>query len=256
MRGREEGGVRAESERQNEQQRRYQRTVAIICPVIAAVGLLDAVLPSAMASLSFVVSIFRMWACLLPIGAVFLVLGERRLRSGESLHCPKCDYEFAHAADAAQPHAERCPECGFAWRDAWVKGRRGGSSARLKVFFVCGLIGLFVAGVNASRSMAFGARLTPTWFLVHNLQQAQDRRSFRFDDAWAELATRSLDAKTEAELVDLLIDSLRDETRGFTSRALEAWFSGVLASGRIPAETIARYLDQRVTSSLSVEADV
>jgi hypothetical protein len=117
------------------------------------------------------------------------------------------------------------------------------------------VVGLFVAAVNASRSMAFAARWTPTWLLVHHLQQAEDRRSFRFDEAWTQLATRSIDPSTEAELVDTIIASLRSHVRGFRSDAMETWFAGVIASGRIPAATIARYLDQRVTSSLSVEAN-
>lgn len=246
--------MRAESERQNDQQRRYLRNMAIICPMVVGLGLLDAFLPSVFSPISVISMIVRMWACMLPVLVPLLIYRENRLRSGDSLHCPSCDYEFMYGSDAAQPHAERCPECGTEWQDKWIKGRRGGSVIRMRVFLVCGVVGLMVAGVNASRSLTVGARFTPTWLLVHHLLKDEERRSYRFDAMWTELASRSVDATSEAALVDAGIASLRRDSRGFTSRAMESWMTGVLSSGRLPSRTLARYLDERVTSSLTVES--
>lgn len=161
-------------------------------------------------------------------------------RSGDSLHCPHCEYEFKFGNPDDAP--ARCPECGKAWLGLLKKGRRL-RSRKLIAIGVSLAIGSFVI-LNPIFYMTALAPHLPTPALFACLYLAPDS-SFR---VWDELGMRPLDERWVRVLSDRLI-GLRsaDQHNNSPSR----WFEKLNAAGKIPADVLERYYSEGFRGRLS-----
>lgn len=222
------------------------RPLMILCVVCACLAIISFVFPRFIDAVPFVSQLLHSLILFMPIGAVIGMALFWWWRVGESLHCPKCDYEFAYAADAAIPHASHCPECGTQWHDRWVKGRREVPWPRFVVLALCAAIGLAFCARNVAVYTSFGTARAPMWLLLRQLREDPGTDWLVTDRLWSGIQGRTLDLSTELELASLAIDAIRRDERSSTARN---WLREFFNSTRMPASQVSRYLEQRLDVS-------
>jgi hypothetical protein len=228
--------------------------IPIACATIATLGLVDAVMPWILEPVWLAQGLIRIWSRMLPLLVPWLLLFEMQRRRGESLHCPRCDYEFDYGVDPSVGHPANCPECGAAWLDQLVKGRKAPSQWRLWVYTASMFCGLLVLITAASRERSWVTAYAPTGVLLHHLASVPAIGAREVDAVWAELANRTLDPSTEAALVNQIVDSVRGSRLGPASAAMHRWFEGVIQTGRVPQTVVDRYLENRVSATLELRS--
>lgn len=218
------------------------RPLIILCVSTSLVAVVSMLFPWSLDFAPFVSQLLYSFLVCLPICAVFGMVLLWRWRVGESLHCPKCDYEFAYGADVAIPHAKTCPECGADWEDRWVKGRREVPWPRFATLLVCAVIGFLCLDKNIAVYTGFGAATAPTWLLLRQLRTDPGTDEHASGRLWSALESRKIDPSTEIELASLAIEAMRRDERPFSSRS---WLKDYYRSTRMPAALLTRYLEER-----------
>ncbi len=186
-------------------------------------------------------------ALLVPVGMLLATSGFHLVhrgikgrRLGDSLHCPKCDYELGVPESEAPI---RCSECGYPWLGGWAKGRRVraphlawiGASMLVPPLFV--LITTFTSmGGAVVRMLPTGAviRLASLDAWGHNSM------------AWAEVGTRPLSPAQEIRLAERLLD-VRLRT-GYLYGPPSTWLDNAVlvggAGGPLPQGLRKRYFTE------------
>ena len=180
------------------------------------------------------------WMVPFSFGTGLAVAGLKR-RAGDSLHCPKCEYEFKF--DVAADAPARCPECGTPWLGMLKKGRRV-RSGRLIAVGAAVTIGAFLL-LNPVFYIGSLAPHLPTSLLYASLYTSP--RSVY--TAWDELATRPLDAGSIEMMARRVI---RFRAREQYDSAPSGWFEKMVAARKIPAGLLERYYAEAFVADLSV----
>jgi hypothetical protein len=166
-------------------------------------------------------------------------------RAGDTLHCPRCEYEFRFPNPDDAPI--RCPECGSAWLGLLRKGKR----VRSPRLIAAGLAtaALFFVVLQPVFYMRWLAPHLPTPLLFASLYASPKT----WYSAWDELASRPLDAwsiRTMAERV--LVVRRADQYDSAPAK----WFEAMTTAGKIPPELLERYYREGVDAELVVPAHV
>ncbi len=160
-------------------------------------------------------------------------------RVGESLHCPKCDYEFRF--DDAENAPKVCPECGTPWIGKLIKGRRV-RSLKLVAIGAAVVVGSYVV-FNPVFYMGALAPHLPTPVLCAAVYAAPrsgvgiwDEVALRTVSPWwtGVLAERVLSQRIEAPFDD----------------APCKWFLAMAGSGRLSADQVERYYSETFRASV------
>ena len=187
------------------------------------------------------------WAWTLPVGiGAGLITAGWATRTGDSRHCPKCDYEFAFA-DGDEDAPVRCPECGTGWLGRLVTGRRVQSRPLIGAG-VGVLAATLLLAVTLFASGGFIARAMPTPALIAWLGTSP---LIGGDEAWAELATRTLTPEQRADLATRLLDLRLAERFRLTVEGKE-WLDAETAAGTLPAGVQERFFAEMFRGELDV----
>lgn len=178
------------------------------------------------------------------VGPICVSLALRR-REGESLHCPKCEYEFAGANGVEANHSDRCPECGLAWANRLRNGRLDPSWQAVALWSVATLIGSAVLLYGIANSRTRLIKVVPSFVLIDGIDRMRDAEDYELYTHWVELSSRSLTPTQTQRLADLLIDRLKRRSIGVVA---SEWLVKVLASNTLAPGTLERYLSERITS--------
>lgn len=161
---------------------------------------------------------------------------DARRRRGTTPRCAACDYDLSGAATDDAPPDARCPECGSLWNRSGmtVRGERVWSgrlfalAALLTLPFIAfTLIPLATGRFYTTRAVV---AILPTGSLIEEVSRS---RSFR-NDAWAELAGRTLSATQHARLVRQLLERDALSLHAWSDEA--KWLIAESAAGRMPPE--------------------
>jgi DNA-directed RNA polymerase subunit RPC12/RpoP len=165
-------------------------------------------------------------------------------RVGESLHCPRCEYEFTFAERDAPI---RCPECGTPWLGLLRKGRRVMSIKMM----VSGISIALLGAVLFQPIFWLGpfVKILPTPILYTALYM--DPRSSI--DAWDELNTRSLSATSTLSLARRVAAHRLQHQWGSPA---DKWFEANVAAGRIPAALQERLWRESFVTHLDLPKEV
>jgi DNA-directed RNA polymerase subunit RPC12/RpoP len=186
------------------------------------------------------------FASLIPlmIGMTLAVAGWSR-RMGDSMHCPRCEYELGLTAEADAPI--RCPECGTGWLGRLKKGRRVRSPRLIAAGIAIAVIGMIV--LNPIFYMGTLAPHLPTPLLYASLYAAP-KNAFK---VWDELATRTLGpewTRTMAERV------LAQRGKNQYDNSPGRWFETMIASGKMPKALADRFYREGFQAELLVPKHV
>jgi hypothetical protein len=176
----------------------------------------------------------------LPWGIKLIRRGVKGVRAGESLHCPRCEYELGVLPDEAPI---RCPECGAAWLGRWVKGELRKSPARMWWGVALLLPFLFAVATWFSPLGAAGLGMLPTRAVISIAALDAWGHNAR---AWAELNNRTLTAQDEAKLAESLLDVRRRE--GYLYGPPASWMQAAAigggTAGPLPQALQDRYFEE------------
>lgn len=159
------------------------------------------------------------------MAGMMLVQGGWTRRSGESKHCPKCDYEFTFE-EASAPI--RCPECATPWLGRLIKGRKIKSRKMMGVGAATVVLG-FLVSTPILWITPFAPHL-PTPVLYAALYM--DPRAF---SASEELAKRPL-AEGWVKAMARRVISTSNANQWASGGS--AWFRALVTSGKMPADMI------------------
>jgi hypothetical protein len=180
---------------------------------------------------------------LLGVGGPLYISLALRHRQGESLHCPKCDYEFAYGSDVSVDHPSMCPECGVIWTEQLVKGSIRPSWARVVLWSVATVVGMLVAVYGISNSQTRLISFVPSAVLVDGVVRMRNAREYEWNPHWVELAGRTLTPSQNQRLADLLIDRMQKDSIG---TGASQWLKQVLGANLVPQATVDKYLERRI----------
>lgn len=175
----------------------------------------------------------------------FTLLLPLAKRTGQTLHCARCDYLYEYT-DPSGPHApDSCSECGALWHDR--RGLFRGSKVRVPAWrlIVFGLLlattFVIIANPGPLRSV------TPTTLLISRV--TTPRAGFTTSE-WAELNTRSLSDAQRLRLArGLLTLRLSDQ---FLPREADIWLDQEITAGRLPADLADRYHSELFDATIHV----
>ncbi len=209
------------------------------------------------------VSLFIMWpgvvlsspGALIPFAAMvpaagiaIMVSSLRHRRVGDSLHCPKCDYELGCAPEDAPI---RCPECGHPWLGSWLKGasRRDPRRALLGAGII--VVGCFPMLLTFTSLGTAAVGVLPTRGLI--ALTAYDAWGHH-KAAWSELLSRQLSSdERDALAVNLLDLRLSD---GYLYGTPASWLDDAATRRTIPQPLIDRYYTEWFVPRLEAPAVV
>lgn len=198
-------------------------------------------------------SLFRAGTWAGPIALVIPVLGIqltifalRHRRTGDSLHCPACDYELGVSPDEAPP---RCTECGTPWLGKWERGRSRRSPRLAAVGVLIALLGAAppLMQWTGLGSASLSLLSTPMLISVTAVDPWGHNKG-----SWTELNSRTL---TPAEH-DLLAQKLLELRRaqGYLYGPPAAWLSTAVTAGTISKPLIQQYYDDWFEPRIDVPA--
>jgi len=187
-----------------------------------------------------------------PWGIKLIIRGVKGVRVGDSLHCPKCDYELGVPQEAAPI---QCPECGVAWLGRWVKGELRTSPVRVW-WGVAMLLPLLLAVATWFSPLgAAGLGMLPTRTVI--FITALDAWGHN-EKAWAELNKRTLTAADEAKFAESLLDLRRRE--GYLYGTPSAWMQTAVinggAAGPLPQALQDRYFEEWFEPAIDIPDQV
>lgn len=162
-------------------------------------------------------------------GAAILMLAFRP-RTGDSLHCARCGYDYIRGHDAP----DLCPECGAGWLafHGLVRGKRPRFRWWLAGAGVVTMAMPFVLLQNQSATIRFA----PTTLLITRIG---DPQNFFPDQDLKALSSRSLSQRQVRTLAEALLR--KRPIRTILARSEDAWFESGIASGSLPQDLIDRY---------------
>lgn len=172
-----------------------------------------------------------------------------RNRSGDSLHCPRCDYE-AVSGDALFDHVpEWCPECGFGWEHFLVRGRKKPSLRRVMLWAFASLIGILIGVNGLVNNTGRLVKFVPSFMLVESVVRGDGPggtlSSLDFINQWQELATRTLSARQSERLATMLVERVgKSPLNVFQSN----WLKQAFGTNTLPTSLLDKYLERRITS--------
>ncbi len=170
-----------------------------------------------------------------------LAAGGVARRVGDSLHCPRCEYEFKFDDPEGAPI--RCPECGTGWLGLLRKGRRVVSP---RMIAAGGAITFFfVVVAQPVFYMRWLAPHLPTPLLFASLY-ASPKTWFT---AWDELASRPLDAWSVRSMGERVL-RLRQIDQYDSSPS--KWFESMAAAGKMPPDLAERFYREGFEAELVV----
>ncbi|GMU82108.1 MAG: hypothetical protein AMXMBFR47_19790 [Planctomycetota bacterium] len=190
-----------------------------------------------------------------PFVLVFVgiaVLRRARRRIGSTRRCRKCDYQQAPDADPGP----RCPECGADWSapDGIIRGdRQPHGTLRMWTGIVTLAAGVALIALQFTAPLALNdwlSRRLPTSVLI---EQAITTKSFDRSE-WSALSLRLLTPEQERRLAGGLLDAARQ--RGHLSHGASAWFTTMLAGGRLPSDLRDRYYREMLRVEIDAPAEV
>lgn len=183
-------------------------------------------------------------ALLMPMSWVFaawgiqlIVLGIKGRRRGDTLHCPKCDYELG----VPEPEAPiRCPECGHPWLGGWVKGQRVRSPRLAWTGAALLAVPLFALATSYTSLGGTVVHMLPTGTVITLASMDAWGKNAA---AWSEVTSRTLSPAQEASLAERLLDARRrsDYLYGPPSVWLETAVLKGGAAGPLPQVLRDRY---------------
>jgi hypothetical protein len=182
------------------------------------------------------------------LGIQLMVFALRHRRAGDSLHCPKCDYELGVSPDEAPP---RCTECGTPWLGKWERGRSRRSPRLAAVGVLIAVLGSapLVMQWTGLGSASLSLLSNPMLISVTAIDAWGNNKG-----SWSELNRRKL---TPAEH-DLLAEKLLELRRaqGYLYGPPAAWLDTAATAGTISAPLVQRYYDDWFEPRLSIPAQV
>lgn len=174
-----------------------------------------------------------------------LVSGGWGRRVGNSMHCPKCEYEFRFDDHPNAP--KHCPECGSAWLGQLNKGRRVRSPRMIAAGIGVAFFGMVVLNpVFYLRSLA---PHLPTPMLYAILYVAPKSAY----TSWDELATRPLDSRWTRVMAERV---LRHRASDQYDSGPSQWFESMAARGSITSDLVDRFHREGFRAELMVPARV
>ncbi|MBM4109009.1 MAG: hypothetical protein FJ255_09425 [Phycisphaerae bacterium] len=184
------------------------------------------------------------WMIPVMVG-VTLAMGGWGRRVGESMHCPKCEYEFWFDVGAAAP--DRCPECGLAWLGKLRKGRRVRSPRLVAAGVALALGGTLV--LNQGFYLGALAPHLPTPVLYASLYVSPQSTC----SSWDELAKRALSPGWTRTMGERVL-----RARGNTpfDYGPSRWFEAMAAAGSIPPDLSGRFYREGIRAELRVPGRV
>lgn len=183
----------------------------------------------------------------LMIGVALIQSGWMR-RSGDSLHCPACEYEFNFPNPDDAPN--RCPECGSGWLGLLKKGRKHKSN-RLIAWGV-GVCLLTLLGGIASQPIFYLPSLAPRLPtpVLYSILYLAPRGGFQ---AWNELARRPLTDEWTQTMARRLLTERREAN---WSPPGDDWFVAGIAAGTISQPLVEQYYRESHRAELRAPSTV
>lgn len=172
-----------------------------------------------------------------------------RHRSGDSLHCPRCDYEAATSEASLDKVPEWCPECGFGWEHFLVRGRIKPSSKRAMLWAFVTMTGILIGATGLANSIERLVKFVPTFMLVESVVRGDGKggplSSLDFIKQWQELATRTLSSQQSERLATMLVERVgKSPIDIFQS----LWLKQAFGAKTLPVALLDKYLERRITS--------
>lgn len=185
------------------------------------------------------------------VAAIGPMMMSRALRSrtGESLHCPRCDYEAVSSEASLHNVPEYCPECGFSWEHFLVRGRNSPSRRRAVLWALATMIGILIGANGLANSIQRLVKFVPTFMLIESVTRGGGSgtalSSLDFINQWQELATRSLSSQQSERLAMMLVERVgKSPIDIFQS----IWLKQAFGANVLPATLLDKYLEKRITS--------
>jgi len=167
-------------------------------------------------------SIDFMFMIIGPMGFAIMTNGLA-LRTGDSLHCPSCDYQ---APPGDPTLLDRCSECGHELKDNLVRGRRTRSPFMIRTGAI--IVALWLVPIFGSLAGLSPVvyRYVPTPVLIGWTSMSSATQSPRLQRRVSELTTRTLTHAQRTQLINLMLDMRRRD--GNTPFAAAAWIDGLV----------------------------
>jgi hypothetical protein len=175
-------------------------------------------------------------AMVTTLGVQLAAYGYKKRRVGESLHCPRCDYEVGvpeHDAPAI------CPECAHDWKGRWIRGavQQSGLIGGLGIAIV--VIGLLPLAVQLKAVGKYPTSLLPTSGL--KIMAGEDAWGHN-KLTWTELLKRKL-SQAESDALATKLLALRN-SEGYLYGTPSTWMETAAATGTISPELVRRYYEE------------
>lgn len=219
--------------------KRFSRTLKTTGPIRAAlmaITITTLILPSSIIASHFGLGSIGMTLNMLgPLGLTMFI-GGLAMRTGDSMHCAACDYQVPPGIDTP---STKCPECGAAWREALVRGRRVRSPFLIRTGAVLVALWLLplltvVTGVNVVIY-----RLLPTPILLEIVHLSASNPVSDLHTQINELTGRTLSTEQEVRLAERFL-FLR-QLDGSVHFAAGGWLdAGATLPNRLPRDIIER----------------
>jgi len=212
-------------------------TRGVVRAVVAILAATTMLLPMMLVAAIFGVgSVNLAFAFAGPIGLGILATGLA-LRTGDTLHCPECDYQLPPGSDAP---SERCPECGSPWTGVLTRGRRVRSPFMIVAGGILAALWLVPMFTSSLSPEAGFYRQMPTAVLLPWIERTASHDA-RLPLLLTELTGRTLDGAELSRLSHGLLDRRQREGR-FPRPAVAAWFEGLIATpGALPQDVVHRF---------------
>ncbi|HYE62066.1 MAG TPA: hypothetical protein VD997_08715 [Phycisphaerales bacterium] len=169
-------------------------------------------------------------------GVQVMIFALRTRRVGDSLHCPKCDYELG-VDPASAPNV--CPECATAWHDRWITGARTRSVPLAATGAVLCFIGLSPLVLKFGGLGAGVMTLAPNALLITTA--ATDAWGHN-KATWGEVGRRTFTQEETDRLAAKLLDVRRGT--GYLYGPPAAWLEAAAAANSLSPDVLRRYYDE------------
>lgn len=196
-----------------------------------------------------VVGVFVGYVGLFAVIGPILVSRALRQRTGETLHCQNCEYEFVYSGDAEVKHSERCPECGCAWSENLVKGRASGATLRAASWGIVTIVGSLVVVYGLSNQSASLIAWMPSSILVNSVVNAGAFDDYKWEKQWKELSGRTLTLVENERLGRALVSRTGVGRIGLTPGL---WLKSAFSANLLPPRLLDEYLAKRVTYNVRI----
>lgn len=179
------------------------------------------------------------------LGPQFAWIASRK-RSGQSMHCRGCEYEFAYGADAGVAHPANCPECGRVWSSDLRRGRIVGSRHWIAFWSVLAIAGILAVSYGVLNHSFLSA--LPTDVLIESVVRG-DGPWFRWQRHWDEIRRRTLNQNQTDRLAQFVVQRMN---LAESSSEYSRWLASEFRAGKISASLQNEYFQKRFRGQLRV----